>query len=241
MTRVERNAILHTNGNRIIILNRSGQMLSRAAVLCEDYERDLCDIEYNSTVYYAYITLKGGLRICSVLEKNFEYRIEAVDYAEYSNPRLIVFNGKLMLFYILHNLTDNRSMLTGCCVYPCKKTIVLPCLNYGEKINFDIFSFGNHLLVDIESSLENRILHISNDFKVLILSEEDLDYKNKLVGMQNDLDNMKLRLSEKEGQLMKYDEMLKKATIQYNELMGVAEAYKKEAARWCNLYIERGK
>ena len=106
----DRGLILYTSKKQILLRQKNGALFLQPKVVAVDYQRDLADIEYNSTLYYSYINEDGALLIRSLLSEVIPYKLEAGQGQTITKPLLVSRKGKLLLFFLIGETKQPTSL-----------------------------------------------------------------------------------------------------------------------------------
>ena len=80
-------------------------------------------------------------------------------------------------------------------------------------------------------------MQIQSDYTVCSIDINPLHAAEANLSNQIETEALQTQLEEKEKQIDNLNEMLQRATTQYNELMHVANSYREEAIKWRNKFF----
>lgn len=205
--------LLYSHNNMIILRHKNDHAFSQPLLMADDYKSDLCDVIYNSTIYFTYINNTGDIVVRSILDQTFPCLVNVPTDSSFHTPKLVEFDGRLLLFYS----EKNKESYTIKCMIPYQNK---------QYINYDFGSFTVTPLIDFCSLEKELILSINTSITKKIFSlSNDFSFK------QIELDTQKYT-----DEISKLEAMLQSAKRQYNELMNVAEQYRSEAIKWNNRF-----
>jgi len=71
----------------------------RPTLLCSNYESGLCGALYHGFLYYSYVNKDRSLLLRCLQDSTLPFRLDSTGTVTYREPRLVVFNNSLFLFY----------------------------------------------------------------------------------------------------------------------------------------------
>lgn len=262
----ERSLILYSSGKNIYLRSSSGEALTRAVSLTNDYAGNLSDIIYQGTVFYAYQNTQQDIIIKNITDPNPYYKINNQDTPDCLCPYITVFQNMLMLFYLVKNPLNEHLLLK--CVFPdhaenrlqltaefseIPVIHLMPSTNHlyiqlytktevfilqlDEKLQYCQLFPHDTLISDKAEQYEKRICQLSAEH-TKELNEQQLLFENRL---KEEIAKSKKELSDENEQLRseinKYNAQINSAKRQYDELMNTALKYRNEALKWRNKFV----
>lgn len=103
--------LLSTSENGLFAHPVQNERLGHPVLLCSNYKRGLCGCVYNQALYYAYTNKENSLLVRRLRESGILFRLDDTDTIAYSEPKLIVFQNMLYLFYIEKEASSYRLKL----------------------------------------------------------------------------------------------------------------------------------
>lgn len=194
--------LIYPHKNTIILRKKVESLITNPTILETDYKSDLTSVIFNSTIYFAYINTSNLLLVKCILDKVFPYQVLQKENELLSNPRLISYNGQLLLFYL--SKIDTTYTLNCIRPYDHASNISLPISSFDSEPFYHIVNVSNKLCLIISSNGKNMCYYMNSSF---VFDE----YKDK-----------------KDAEIKKLKSTLESAKKQYNELMEIALRYKEE-------------
>lgn len=219
----QKGLLLYDYNQQIILRHKSEHNFGQPIILCEDYDYGLHETVFNSTLYFTYINVNGDLITRSLLEHTFPSVLSKVSTKNYYAPNLVAFSGKLLLFYVC----ESRGNQELCCQIPYENQMIIsiPIEPIRGSISYRINSFESAIFIGVESSDNTIFLVIDKHLSCHILTESEK--------------NQHTEIEQKEKEISHLQAQIESAKSQYNELMNVAEEYRKEAIKWNKKYLEK--
>lgn len=262
----ERSLILYSSGKNIYLRSSSGEALTRAVSLANDYAGNLSDTIYQGTIFYAYQNTQQDIIVKNITDTNPYYKISNQDTPDCLCPHITVFQSMLMLFYLVKNPLNEHLLFK--CVFPDhdQKRLplatefsdipvihLIPSANYlyihlhtktevsilqiDEKLQYCQLFPHDKLISDEAEQYEKRICQLSAEH-TKELNEQQLFFENRL---NEEIAKSKKELSDENEQLRyeinKYNAQINSAKRQYDELMNTALKYRNEAIKWRNKFV----
>lgn len=229
--------LFYENQNNISMIHKSNSGFSQPVVLCSDYQNNLESVIYHNTIYYSYVNIAGNLIVNSILNQVLPTELKKDSSFEYVSSKLTVFSDKLFLFYITYSHTDYTYRIQWTLPTDSTKITAYPILSTENKLQMEIVTVPSGILLLLHSSSHLWIYQISDhlDFKCLFPPSNFSSSQIQL--LQNQLIGTEAKIQQKNIQIQRMQEMIERATQQYNELMHVAEQYREEAIKWRSKFL----
>ena len=249
----DRGLLLYTSKKQILLRQKNGTLFLQPKVVAVDYQSDLADVEYNSTLYYSYINEDGALLIRSLLSEVIPYKLEAGQGQTITKPLLVSRKGKLLLFFLIGETKQSPS-LTGnteytlYCLLPYEDAKPLGKWQLDSTSPaYQVVGVDNDLYVFIVQNGNLQFLHLSEELQVetlhlcthlpdpSALEERDKTIQmqqSQILSLQTQMKDLQALLEKKQKECSYYQTQLDSAIIQYNELMEVAQKYKDEVMKY---------
>lgn len=229
-------------------------------LLCSGYKSGFSGCLYNDSLYYTYINKENSLLLRRLHESTLLFRLDNTEGISYVQPQLVCFHNTLFLFYFENEPGSFRLNVQ----LPFSGLHVsLPeplCTAYSEPPTLSLLTAGHYLYLFLSagtSALSYRYspatsfepIHAEAD----LLSTLRLPWEVEKAQLEQALlravhlsEQQQTLLSEKEQKLQQAvqaqehtSRLLERAKTQYNELMQVAEQYRREAMKWYEKYTDR--
>ena len=262
----ERNLILYHSGKNIYLRTSTGENLTRAVTLANDFSADLSDTIYQGTIFYAYKNTEQDIVVKNITDTTSFYKISSQDTPDCQLPQLTVFQNTLMLFYFVKNPVNEHYLLK--CVFPAaSEKRLLFSEEFTNIPNINFIQSASYLYLHLENSEYTDLLQIDNTLSYTRLvpqntltTQEASDYENhislliaehneKLQQQQlhfeaqlNNVTNqvkkdLSLEIEYLKTEIAKRNSLIDSAKRQYDELMNTATTYRNEAIKWRNKFI----
>lgn len=206
---VNKNVIIYTYDNFIIMRTIQANSVTNGILLSNDYSSGFSSTIHNSTIYYLYLNKQGSLIIKSIIDARNLYSKVSDQELTMLEPSLISFKNYLLLFFVIENPIDNLFYLK--ISLPLEENKHIVC---NEKFvvcpKIKLVHTPSLLFIIVQTPEEVYIYCLDS---TLTLTQ----YKSS--------EAVKLMLEEKEL-------LITQISNQYNELMNVATQYKEEAKKW---------
>lgn len=251
-TEQNRKLLLYYLSSQLHLRTMNDGVISRPAILCNDYLRDLTSTIYNGTIYYAYINTEHSILVRSITEQNPLFKIDHVDSIEYFQPQILVFQKQLLLFYIIQNPLDHSYSVK--CVFPFRNDISFTIPDSFPLLpKLKVFAAEDYVFINICGDFFHKILQMDKEYQCQTLGnrqdfteEQNESYQQEIERLEQTIEEQTSviqqrdeQLEEKENALRNRDAMIESAKRQYNELMDVANQYRDEAIKWrSKFYVE---
>ena len=92
--------LLSVSENGLSLYPVHNERFGHPLLLCSGYKDGFSGCIYNNTLHYAYINKENALLLRRLHDPSVLFRINGTDNVSYSDPRLIVFQNLLLLFYV---------------------------------------------------------------------------------------------------------------------------------------------
>ncbi|MCM1325077.1 MAG: hypothetical protein NC094_09750 [Bacteroidales bacterium] len=176
----ERNLILYHAGTNIYIRSTFGENVMRPIVLCTDYRSSFTDTAFNGTVYYAYYSMEQDILVRSINDLQNIYKISSQEIPGCHNPRIVTFQGELILFYTTKSPLNNAYYLKA--LFPLKPDvrIKLPETSFSEIRNFGILAMSDRLILDVSSQETQILFALKPDFELVVYPSDSASLETQL-------------------------------------------------------------
>lgn len=257
-TEQNRKLFFYTYEAQLYLRAMQGERVARPLLLCNNYQSGLSSTLYNGALYYCYLNQDRSLLVRSLAEPTVLFRLDGTDTVSYEAPHLVVFAGRLLLFYIEKN--QNSYSLKSHTLFAEAKPEVLPdCFFNIPKLQ--LLSTGTHLFVFLSVDNSSKLFRYNTELRIeTLLSKEELSYelaplleqehkllqekeqeasdaKMQLAEKEQELRNIRQSLAESEKKTHHTELLLERAKTQYAELMDVATKYREEAIKWRSKFL----
>lgn len=236
-----RGLFLYTDRGEIQVRQKEGERIFAPVILAKDYERELHDIAYNGSIYFAYINSSGSLVVRSVLGYAFAYEKKTIKGVRYEKPCLMSFYGRLLLFFSEQSENaEGESKVYGILPFEDGRQFFETNCRAANVTDYDFWSLiwkewgililwcGEEcLLWKIDKNLEMCLLETAKEHYEEVLNKLQTELektKNKLYEMQEEL-------TRKEKAIQYHKNQIVSAKEQYNELMETARKFRDECLR----------
>ena len=262
----ERNLILYHSGKNIYLRSSTGEALTRAVSLANDYAESLSDTIYQGTIFYAYQNTEQDIIIKNITDTNPYYKISSQDTPDCLLPQLTVFQNVLMLFYFVKNPVNEHYLLK--CIFPDNTdkrllfseeftdTPVINLVPTTQILYLHLHTQENNFTLQIDESLsycklmphttlttqetsqyENRIAQLTADHaKELQYQQHQCEEKLASLALQLKKE-LSLETEQLRSEIAKRNAIIDSAKRQYDELMNTAIKYRDEAIKWRNKFV----
>lgn len=238
--------LLYPASNRLLFQRYGRDGLARPSIASENYSAGLSAVLFQENLYFSYLDGEDTLCFCH-LGVPSPLRTMPNCKSSILPPRLLLFHEKLLLVYATETAKDGPE---DC---ECSLCITAPLEEESSEIRLslkpsEILSIATgenacYFVVSLQE--ENTLLQLSQDFCLIpcpssretrvLQANQDLTSALEQVKDENHTLTHSLELLEEDKQgLLK---AIESAKAQYQELMGVAEQYRDEAAKWYQKYI----
>ena len=262
----ERNLILYHSEKNIYLRTSTGENLTRAVALANDYSAYFSDTIYQGTIFYAYQNTGEDIVVKNITDTTPFYKISSQDTPDCLLPSLTVFQNMLMLFYFVKNPVNERYLLK--CVFPAtsEKRISFS-EDYNDTPVINVISTTKYLYLYLETSESFQVLQIDDSLSYIKLvpqhtltTQEASDYENRInqlinihseelhqqqIHFETQLNtitnqvkkDLSIEIEHLKAEISKRNIVIDSAKQQYDELMNTATTYRNEAIKWRNKFI----
>lgn len=228
--------LLSTKNSNIFLQQKSGNIWYRPRLLSSNFLKDLDCILFNNVLYYCYLNTAHQLIVNRYPSVSTIYSQAENTTTLYTNFKLHIFQKQLYLFYISINKETHLSQIHA--VNPLtKQTPILLETMYHSLPSYQLLNQKEELLLQVLTKEDCQLLRIQSDYTVCSIDINPLHAAEANLSNQIEADALQIQLEEKEKQIDDLNEMLQRATTQYNELMHVANSYREEAIKWRNKFF----
>lgn len=242
----QKGLLLYTQEHEIFLRHKVSHNFLQPLMIAEDYQSQLKDLVFNSTIYYSYINTSGNIMLRSIMEQVFPMEIAREDATEILQSLPSVCFGNLFLFYVTYHQTEHTYLVRGLLPYQGQKELSLPQCRFSSQPHLQVVPYKTELLLFCRDESGLRIFQITDSLRILDLSSEQeqlqkqLDQLHKTVGQkEKDISELSQKLSHTEHEIARLKHVIESVSVQYEELMHVAQAYKEEAVKWRSKYTGR--
>lgn len=205
--------LLYSHINMIILRHKNDHAFSQPLLMADDYKSSLFDMVYNSTIYFTYISNTGDIVVRSILDQTFPCLINKPIDSSFYSPKLVEFDGRLLLFYT----EKNKESYTIKCMIPYQNKQYIT-YDFGSFTVVPALSFcclEKDLIISLNTPSSKKLYSLSSSYTFKEIPLDSEKYIAEISNLKN---------------------MLQSAQNQYNELMNVAEQYRNEAIKWNNRF-----
>lgn len=230
----EKSLVIYAQNNAIYLLMATGDVPCQPTVLADDFQSGLSETIYHKTLYYTYLNTQNEIVIKSILDVGSLFTLSATDTIQYAMPHLVLFQEKLILFYMIKNPLDNHyavKMLLPFETDADRQQISLPGYTFSTLPTIKSFSTENNLFLQLYTPEQCQLISLSDEYKTTVY-EDASSYKKDLEKFRNTAEVLEFQVKQKDTLLQRQAATITSIKNQYNDLMDTAVKYREEAHKW---------
>ncbi len=230
----EKSLVIYAQNNTIYLLMATEESPCQPTVLMNDFQSGLSETIYRKTLYYAYLNTQNEVAVKSILDVGTLFTLPATDAFLYVTPHLVLFQEKLILFYMIKNPLDNRYALRMLLPFETdldSHSISLPDISFSTLPTIKSFPTENTLFLQLYTTEQHHFLSLSGNYKTTIY-EDATTYKQNIQLLSDKVAMLEPQIRQKDIILQSQEATISSIKNQYNELMDTAVKYREEARKW---------
>lgn len=206
--------VLYTYQNQILLCDKLGRYFGRPVILADDYSEQLQDIYFPDTIYYSYFNTDKKFILRNIMEPQPLFIGEKALSSPLCHPQLITFQNSIFLLWSEYDANRQLYLVKGQTVPDKTQSLVLP----------DFFSSSPRIIASASDAV--LVLHVFNGSQYSNIYEIKEDYSV-------------ISHSSCQAETARLNAIIESITVQYNDLMNVAEQYRGEAIKWREKFIRK--